>query len=112
MATRNDNDQNNVFPTVGGFTSGSAFTERCSRRTSSPTSASRSYAPPEESAFRARVKQKELELYAAIEPRKVLALALLDLGRNADRIGNLTITSEILASLLNGKGGANGSAGE
>jgi regulator of protease activity HflC (stomatin/prohibitin superfamily) len=54
----------------------------------------------EESTYRARVKQKELELYTAIEPRKVLALALQELGQNANRIGNLTITSEILATLL------------
>jgi regulator of protease activity HflC (stomatin/prohibitin superfamily) len=62
--------------------------------------ANRGKAHEEESAFSTRVKQKELELYAAIEPRKVLALALLDLGQNAGRIGNLTLTSEILAGLL------------
>ena len=56
-----------------------------------------------ESVYRARVKQQELGLYAAIEPRKVLALALLDLGQNAGRIGNLTITSEILAALLSAR---------
>jgi len=60
----------------------------------------------EESAYRTRVKQQELALYTAIEPRKVLALALLDLGQNAGRIGNLTITSEILAALLDVRNGA------
>ncbi len=47
----------------------------------------------------------ELELYAAIDPRKVLALAMTELGQNAGRIGNLTITSEILAALLDGRAG-------
>ena len=32
----------------------------------------------------------------------LLALALNEMGQNAERVGNLTITSEMLASLLNG----------
>ena len=48
----------------------------------------------------------ELELYAALDPRKVLALAMSELGQNAGRIGNLTITSEMLASLLDGRADA------
>lgn len=59
----------------------------------------------EEAAYQNRVKQKELELYSAIDPRKVLALAIGDLGKNANQIGNLTITSEILAALLDGRAG-------
>lgn len=55
----------------------------------------------EEASYRARAKQMELKVYGAIEPRKVLALALNELGQNAGRIGNLTVTSEILAGLLN-----------
>jgi hypothetical protein len=66
----------------------------------------------EEAAYRTRVRQKELDLYTAIDPRKVLALAMTDLGQNAGRIGNLTITSEILASLLDGRAGASISSGQ
>ena len=54
----------------------------------------------------------ELQVYGAIEPRKVLALALNELGQNAGRIGNLTVTSEILAGLLNGAGGPGGDASQ
>jgi hypothetical protein len=59
----------------------------------------------EEARYRARAKQMELQVYGAIEPRKVLALALNELGQNAGRIGNLTVTSEVLAGLLNGGAG-------
>ena len=43
---------------------------------------------------------KALEVFAGLEPRLVLALAMRELGTNAKRIGNLNITPEILASLL------------
>jgi hypothetical protein len=66
----------------------------------------------EEATYRTRVRQKELDLYTAIDPRKVLALAMTDLGQNAGRIGNLTITSEILAALLDGRAGASSSSGQ
>jgi len=66
----------------------------------------------EEAAYRTRVRQKELDLYTAIDPRKVLALAMTDLGQNAGRIGNLTITSEILAALLDGRAGTSSSSGQ
>jgi regulator of protease activity HflC (stomatin/prohibitin superfamily) len=55
--------------------------------------------------YKARAKQAEIDIYAKLEPRSVLALAMTELGQNADHIGNLTITSEMLASLLNGQGG-------
>jgi hypothetical protein len=55
--------------------------------------------------YKARAKQAEIDVYAKLEPRSVLALAMTELGQNADHIGNLTITSEMLASLLNGQGG-------
>lgn len=74
--------------------------------------ANRGKALEEEAAYRTRVRQHELDLYAAIDPRKVLALAMSDLGQNAGRIGNLTITSEILAALLDGRGSASASDGE
>ncbi len=57
----------------------------------------------EEAAYQNRVKQKDLDLYSGIDPRKVLALAMAELGQNANQIGNLTITSEILAALLDGR---------
>ena len=59
----------------------------------------------EAARFQARAKQLELEVYSTLDSRKVLALAMNNLGQNAARIGNLTITSEVLASLLNGQGG-------
>jgi hypothetical protein len=55
-----------------------------------------------EAEFRARAKERELAAYKALGPRSILALALNEMGQNADRLGNLTITSEVLASLLNG----------
>jgi hypothetical protein len=59
----------------------------------------------EEARYRARAKQMEVEVYGGLDPRKVLALALNELGQNAERIGNLTVTSEIIAGLLNGRSG-------
>jgi hypothetical protein len=56
-----------------------------------------------EAAHRVDSKKLELALYNGLEPRAVLALALNELGANAERIGNLTITSEMLASLLDGR---------
>ena len=56
----------------------------------------------QEAAYRARALEQELAVYQALDPRTILALALKELGQNADRVGNLTITSEILAALLNG----------
>lgn len=45
--------------------------------------------------------EMELAPYRSMDPRTVLSLALRDLGQNAQKVGNLTITSEILAALLN-----------
>jgi hypothetical protein len=56
-----------------------------------------------EASHRIDSKKLELALYNGLEARSVLALALNELGANAERIGNLTITSEILASLLDGR---------
>jgi len=53
-----------------------------------------------EAGFRARALQAETDVFAGLEPRLVLALAMRELGTNAKRIGNLNITPEILASLL------------
>lgn len=41
-----------------------------------------------------------LASYQGQEPALVLALAMRDLGANADRIGNLTITPDLLSSVL------------
>ena len=50
----------------------------------------------------------ELAPYRDLDSRKVLALAMRDIGNNADKVGNLNITSEVLADLLQtGTNGAN-----
>jgi hypothetical protein len=64
----------------------------------------RGQAVEKEAEFQAKAREMELAVYKSFEPKAVLALALNELGRNAGHIGNLTITSEILASLLNAKG--------
>jgi regulator of protease activity HflC (stomatin/prohibitin superfamily) len=53
-----------------------------------------------EAGFTARATEMELAPYRALDPRKVLALAMRDIGNNADKVGNLNITSEMLADLL------------
>lgn len=52
--------------------------------------------------YRAKAREMELAVFKAMEPRTVLALAMEEMGRNAGKVGNLTITTEMLASLLNG----------
>jgi len=54
-----------------------------------------------EAEFRTQARNFELDLYEQLDPKLVLALSFLELSGNADKIGNLTVTSEILASLLN-----------
>jgi regulator of protease activity HflC (stomatin/prohibitin superfamily) len=44
--------------------------------------------------------QMQLAVYRDLEPRALLAHALRELGANARNIGNLTITTELLASVL------------
>ncbi len=51
--------------------------------------------------FEAEVTRIQLTPYQAFEARLLLALAMRDLAGNAQRIGNLTITSEILEQILN-----------
>ena len=53
-----------------------------------------------EAGFTARASEMELAPYRDLDPRKVLALAMRDIGNNADKVGNLNITSEVLADLL------------
>jgi regulator of protease activity HflC (stomatin/prohibitin superfamily) len=57
-----------------------------------------------EAAFRAKAAELELGVYRSLDPRQLLAYALKELGQNSSRIGNLTITTEMLAGLLNGTG--------
>jgi SPFH domain / Band 7 family len=73
---------------------------------------SRGKALEEEARYRAKAKQLELDVYSGLDPRKILSLAMSDLGQHAERIGNLTITSEILAALLNGRGATDVATGD
>jgi hypothetical protein len=66
----------------------------------------RGQALEKEAEFKARAKERELAVYRSMEARSVLALALNEMGLNAGSIGTLTITSEVLASLLNGRDGS------
>jgi regulator of protease activity HflC (stomatin/prohibitin superfamily) len=55
-----------------------------------------------DAAARAEGIEKELAAYREADPRVVLAAGLRALGDNADKVGNLTFTTELLAGLLNG----------
>jgi regulator of protease activity HflC (stomatin/prohibitin superfamily) len=57
----------------------------------------------QEAGYRSRATEMELAAYRALDPRTILALAMKELGQNAGQIGNLTITSEILAALLSNR---------
>jgi len=65
-----------------------------------------------EAAYSARAAELHLAIYRTLDPRAILALAMKELGENAGRVGNLTITSEILAALMNTPVAANGAAHE
>lgn len=45
--------------------------------------------------------RKQLAVYEKLDPRQLLAYGLHELSSSANRIGNLTVTTELLASLLN-----------
>ncbi|MHA1367954.1 MAG: hypothetical protein ACTSP5_16335, partial [Candidatus Heimdallarchaeota archaeon] len=53
-----------------------------------------------EAEFNAKAVEKELEAYKKFSPQMLLALAMKEMGENADKIGTLSITPEILASIL------------
>lgn len=55
----------------------------------------------EETAFQVRALTAQLAAYKELPPDELLALAMKNLGDNASKIGNLTITSEVLAQILN-----------
>jgi hypothetical protein len=69
----------------------------------------RGIAMEKEAQYRARSSAVELAVLSGLEPRSLLAIALRELGQNAGKVGNLTITSEMLASLLNHAPPASGS---
>jgi regulator of protease activity HflC (stomatin/prohibitin superfamily) len=56
-----------------------------------------------EAKFQADAKKLELANYAKMDKAEILAHALKELSEQAEKIGNLTITSEILAALLKDK---------
>lgn len=53
------------------------------------------------STAEARAAEKQLAVYKGLDPRALLAYAMHELGSKADQVGNLTITTEMLAGLLN-----------
>jgi regulator of protease activity HflC (stomatin/prohibitin superfamily) len=55
----------------------------------------------QEAQFRAQAAELELAVYRTLDARQLLAFALKELAQNAGKIGNLTITTEMLAALLN-----------
>ena len=56
-----------------------------------------------EAEYQSQATALQLALYKGMEPRTLLAHALKQLGENAGRIGNLTITTDVLAGLLGEK---------
>ena len=50
---------------------------------------------------RAKASEMEFAVFRNIDPRMLLAVGMKNLGDNAGHIGNLTITTEVLAGLLN-----------
>lgn len=65
-----------------------------------------------ESASKARALSQELAALGSIDPKLLLAESMRVLGLNADKVGQLNITSEILASLLNSPPRQDSSSGD
>lgn len=55
-------------------------------------------------AAEADAAKLQLAVYQSLEPRALLAHAMRELGANAGQIGNVTITTELLSSLLKDHG--------
>lgn len=53
-----------------------------------------------EAEFHAKAKETELAAYKKLAPNVLLALALKEIGENAEKIDALTITPDILTSIL------------
>jgi uncharacterized membrane protein YqiK len=56
-----------------------------------------------EAQYRAKAAEAELAVHRGVDPRVLLAYGFKQLAQNAERIGNLTITTEVLAALLKGE---------
>jgi regulator of protease activity HflC (stomatin/prohibitin superfamily) len=56
--------------------------------------------------FEAEATRMQIAPYQALDVRLLLGLAFRDFAANADKIGNLTITSEIMEQLLNNRSGS------
>lgn len=57
----------------------------------------------DEATYRAKAQRIELQPFTEVEPRLLMALAFKNLGANAAKIGNLTITPDLLTMLMGGK---------
>ncbi len=56
-----------------------------------------------EAEFKSKVSALELAPFKDLDPRLLLAQGLKSLGENASKIGNLTITPDLLSAILNEK---------
>ncbi len=56
-----------------------------------------------EAEFKSKVSELELAPFKSLDPRLLLAQGLKSLGENASKIGNLTITPDLLSAILNEK---------
>jgi len=54
-----------------------------------------------EAEFKAKAKELEFKIYNSMDSKILLALGLKALGENANKIANINITPEILATILN-----------
>ena len=55
-----------------------------------------------EALFRAKATEIELRPYRETDPRTLMALAFRSMGENAEKIGNLMLTPDLLATLAKG----------
>lgn len=62
----------------------------------------------QEALYKAKAMEIELGPFTRVEPRLLMALAFRQLGTNAAKIGTLTITPDLLTSLLGGGTGGGG----
>ncbi len=56
-----------------------------------------------EAEFKSKVSELELAPFKELDPRLLLAQGLKSLGENAAKIGNLTITPDLLSAVINDK---------
>jgi len=63
-----------------------------------------------EAEFRSKALEMEIAPYKNVDPRILLAQGVKALGDNASRIGNLTITPDLLSAILNGDGPGRGAS--